>query len=375
MSRRGSQLKRLWQVLALAVLCAVAFAGVDSMRLAWARAHQPTGSAEWIWGRQMEAPVAYFLVKDFEIVGQIRASELQILADETYTAYLNGERVGSNRYRAHAPVDRYSVTRYLRSGANRIAVQVELTRLRGGLLARIVDFDAGGQPRELVASDDTWSVLPESAGSRFSDPSFRLRPLPRSRSLGRSPRGRWGGLRLGAHRSVLQDHLLTARGGEFAPPSRARSVRIDGGVAMRLGSGARNRSLGNWVEFSWDRPQTGYFGIRYRADEPPVGLVYFGLEPPNPMSRAPDLILVGVERRPTWEDSVVRRFRYALVLGVPSVVDGQVHRVQPGKVEVWGTDGVGVLGLTPPPAGTRLRSAVEDEVWRRLQGLPGSAGG
>lgn len=366
----------MWKVLAIAGVLAASFAGFDSLRLAYARDHQPTGSAEWIWGRQMEAPSAYFLVRDFTLNGEVESAELQIVADEAYTAYFNGARIGSNRFRARSPVDRYDVSRYVNQGNNRITVLVEFTRLRGGLLARIVARDEdGSDEHELVVTDDSWSVLPEFAGPRMTDPDFQLRPLPRARSLGRSPLGRWGWLELGPLRSVLEDHRTTRPGGGFLPPARAQWWRDQSGRWRGFGSGARSRRLGDWVEFSWDQPQTGYFGVRYAGRGPSTGLVYFGMAPPNPAVQAPDVMLVGVERRPTWEDAVVRRFQYALVLGVPSIVSAQVHRVEVGEVEVWDPSSVGVLGVQPPAAGSRLRSAVEDEIWSRLQGIPRGAGG
>ena len=322
----------------------------------------------------MEAPTAYYLVKDFTVTGDFDEAELQVLADEAYTAHLNGNRIGSNRYRAHAPVDRYQVGRFLRPGANRIAVLVELTRMRGGLLARIVAPGETGD-RELVVSDDSWSVLPELPDLRFSQPDHQLRPLPRARAIGYSPRGRWGWLRLGPLRTVLEDQLLMDEDGVPARTARARWWRDQSGQWRGLRRGARSRRLGEWVEFSWDEPQVGYLGIRYGARRPPVGLVYIGLEPPNPAVDAPDLVLVGVERRPTWEDAVVRRFRYVLVVGIRSVMDAEVHRVRVEESEVWDPDAVGVLGVKPPAAGMRLRSAVEDEIWRRLQRVPGGAGG
>lgn len=377
MSRREGRKLRLWKILLVAAVTASAFAGIDWLRLAWARDHQPTGSAEWIWGRRMEAPTAYFLVRDFPLDRDVWWAQLQIQADEAYTAYLNGHRVGSNRYRADAPVDRYEVGRYLRRGPNRIAVQVEITRLRGGLLARIVDVDpdASDANRELVVSDDSWSVLPESPSASFSDPDVQLRPLARARTLGRSPRGRWGWLQLGPVRSLLEDHRIKGDYGDLAPAVQASRWRDRTSGWRGFGKGSRSRRLGDWVELSWDEPQVGYFGVRYADRRSPVGLVYFGTAPPNPATQAPDAVLVGVQRRGSWEDAVVRRFQYALVLGVPSLQSGHVYRVDPDRVEVWDPSSVGALGVAPPAAGSRLRSAVEDEVWSRLQGLSRRAGG
>ncbi len=371
---------RLWQLLAVCGVAVVLFALIDSWRLQSASDHQPTGSAEWIWGRRMEAPAAFFMVRDFEIAESVEptaeSAELQILADESYTAYLNGQRIGSNRYRAGAAVDRYLVHQFLRRGANRIAVLVDLTRLRGGLLARVVRVDADGSKEELVVTDEDWSVLPESAGPKFSNPKHPLRPLPTVVSLGRPPIGRWGWLKLGEHlRTLLPDQQLLRPDGTVASAARPASYRDRSGVWHNLPARARRRPLGDWVEFSWDQEQTGFFGIRHQASEPPVGLVYLGIEPPNPGVDAADLIVVGLKNRQTWEDSVVRRFRYALVLGIPSIVDARVHRTKPEVSELWERERTGVFSVAPPAAGARLRSAVEDEVWRRLEGISRAASG
>jgi len=87
--------------------------------------------------------------------------------------------------------------------------------------------------------------------------------------------------------------------------------------------------------------------------------------------------MVVMAGRRTWMDAWPRRFRYALVVGLGDALSARVQEVDPvaaaGLVAppAGADSGRGVLGIVPPPA---LRTPVEDEVWRQLQGVPGVAG-
>ncbi len=360
-----------WWPLVGLILAVALLATIDQWRLSRARKTQPTGSAEWIWGRGHQPPDSFYLVRDFEIDSKPTSAELQILGDEAYVAYLNGIRIGSNRYRGDHSVNRYEVVSYLRLGANRIAVRVEITRLRGGLLARLVADPGQPHERELVVSDEDWLTLPEQPRHGFSDPEVRLRPLPKAVVLGPPPRGRWGWLELAsAIRPRHEQIVLRGADGRQRRTARAHSFRTPQQDWSWLPKGRRQRRLGDWVEFSWNEPQTGYFGIKAVSEDRILGLVYYGMQSPDLSSRAPDAVAVGVRGREWWEDTVIRKFRYAVVLGVSDVVDGAVFRMAE-DIDRWNDQDSGVAGVLPPASAARLRSSVEEEVWSRLQGIPG----
>jgi hypothetical protein len=80
-------------------------------------------------------------------------------------------------------------------------------------------------------------------------------------------------------------------------------------------------------------------------------------------------------------DAHLRRFRYALVVGLPGTMEeisARVQEIDPAQAaglvqqeESARKPARGVLGIVPPP----LRTPVEDEVWRDLEGVAGVAGG
>ncbi len=86
-----------------------------------------------------------------------------------------------------------------------------------------------------------------------------------------------------------------------------------------------------------------------------------------------------------WLDARLRRFRYALVIGIERPLGARVYAVEPRAAARGGLEvapetappgppapslGRGVFGLAPP----RLRTPVEDEVRRKLERLQGVAG-
>ena len=139
-------------------VAAVACAGLLLAALAlagwrhWRDADLPTGDAEWIWAElpdRLPTPLAFYAVRDFtldavpgagggEAAGGAAASgvpdpgaaELRLLADEEYVVWLNGQRIGSNRYRPGAPLDVYRVGDLLLPGPNRLIVELRSSRGR-----------------------------------------------------------------------------------------------------------------------------------------------------------------------------------------------------------------------------------------------------
>jgi hypothetical protein len=95
-----------------------------------------------------------------------------------------------------------------------------------------------------------------------------------------------------------------------------------------------------------------------------------------------------------WLDARLRRFRYALVVGLPRPLGARVHTVDDevvaryrlpvglGRAAAgWRAAGAGAPAAAPPGRGVfglappRLRTPMEDEVRRKLKSLPGVAGG
>ena len=391
--RRGRKRVGLW----LLVLIALALVGgglQQAVRRALAVETFPTGSAEWIWeeGRHRQTgPWVLWAIRDFELAKVPASVRLLALADEAYLVHVNGRRIGSNVYHEGMAPDGYEVAPWLRSGANRIAVELRSGRGAGGLLLALVDGTTGAH---LLGTDDDWTVfnrhhagilegwLPISEG----EPAF---------SWGLPPVGRWG-----TPSRVVDRPVFSRVAGElwesrpvaprrFAAGPRVLEILTSGDAG---GEDDRSRRL-PWraagaldgelpadrkgppvILFDWGREVTGYLTLEHRrGGGRPPGLLQVDDELPEvEPSRAVARVLT-VTGGDVWRDELPRHFRYALVLGASSVVAARVAPVAPelrDRLPVPVAES-GLLGLPSPRSGT----PVENEVRRRLQGLAGGGRG
>ena len=338
-------------VLALAGLAVAVERGVHR----WAGRGLPTGDAAWIWAAlplSYTEPVAFWAVRDFALDEVPAAAELSILGDDEYVAYLNGRRVGSNRYVPGAPVDRYRVEELLVPGGNRLAVELRSARGAGGLLARL-DL---GRGEGAIESDESWRIvrrhhpglvrgwqpLGEPAAGGAEEPYL----------WGRPPVGRWG-----RPREVRERPLAAAVAEPCAPrPAVARSA-----------------APGFRQVFDWGEEVFGYLTLRLDpalAGEPPVGLLLTGAEPRRPLED-PELAapVVPLPLLPVWTDVLPRRFRYASITGLPTLVAAEVLPVDPGAAALLPDPGSApptpLLGLDAPLHLTPAERAVR----RRIDGV------
>ena len=148
----------------------------------------PAAGAQWIWAAPDRYGVtlsAFQAARDFELATPPSQAEIQLLADEEYVLYLNGVRVGGNRYRPGARLDRYSVAPLLVGGHNRLLVELRSGRRAGGLLLRLATSDG----LEIVSGPD-WRILQRHRQEHL-DPANGLEQPRRPRVWGGPPVGRW----------------------------------------------------------------------------------------------------------------------------------------------------------------------------------------
>jgi hypothetical protein len=173
-------------------------------------------------------------------------------------------------------------------------------------------------------------------------------------SWGLPPVGRWGVPRPGPERQPVDE--LAGR------PLRPRAVSGDA-------RGARK-------EFDWGRTVTGYLRLEHRVgQEVGVALLFTGETVPDTRQGRSETAVLMMPGRRSWLDARPRRFRHAVVLGGEAVTGARVVPLLPGTeglpgTEIGGAAPEGAFGLDPPP----LRTPVEDEVRRELQGVAGVAG-
>ncbi|HEV7514983.1 MAG TPA: hypothetical protein VGR07_01655 [Thermoanaerobaculia bacterium] len=365
-----------FQRTALWVLAVFALAlGTRAVRAVRARGSLPTGAAEWIWtplARSESSPVAFCLVRDFDLDPPPLRGRLLVAADEEYVLYLNGRRLGSGRYSAAASgrwgtrLDTYAVGDWLTPGGNRLLAEVRSGRGIGGFLLALVD-GAGGRP--LLGTDDRWRVFRRDhpfllRGLVPLSPNLVLGTGEDSSSWGLPPMGRWGVPAVGPERPLFADLVGTR------PPLTAHRTVLADPPAPGLPPVPRTL-------FDFGREVTGYLHLEVTPDGVQrAGLLYTGVArlPALPDAR-PDGAVIILAGRHGWEDACPRRFRYALVVGLAPVA-ARVQPVDPVAAAALLRQTsqtprpAGVLGLVPPP----LRTPVEHEVWRKFQRVPGVAG-
>jgi hypothetical protein len=333
------------------------------------RSRQATGAAEWIWRGHLtrwSGPKAFYAVRDFDLTEVPANARIVTMGDEEYVLFVNGERVGGNRYTAGAPLDEYDVTTRLAAGTNRLTAHLRSSRAEGAfLLALYLD---GEREPALVSSQD-WTIV-----RRFNRRLQRAWiPIERGEQpavIARPPEGRWGATREARPRPLLADIALLRRGvrpgrvlgEETGWRSMAAAVRGRGG--QRLGADA--------VMLDWGEELTGIVTLRF-ADgaEAPLGLAYFGEHTPEPVLQAPDAFVIGTPGQTYWEDAVPRRFRYLLLVGLEDLLDARLLVTDATRLEPvpGGQPPPGVLGEPAP----RLRTPAEDKIWSELESFPRGA--
>jgi len=150
---------RMRSLLALAALLCCAAAG--SAQTEWV-------GAKWIWDQpgadtvpQSDEP--RYVRRTFEVKGEVANAQLRVTADNLYTAYVNGNKVGSGNNWSSA--DAYDVAKHLRPGTNALCIVAQNAGGVAGLIAALhvrtkdnQDFFAG--------SDDKCKV------TRIQDPNW-----------------------------------------------------------------------------------------------------------------------------------------------------------------------------------------------------------
>ncbi len=336
--------------------------------LAW---NSPVADASWIWAAAPEeqaVPSAFYALRDFALPAQPSAARLWLLGDEEYVVFVNGQRLGSNRYRAGAPLDVYDPAPLLRAGNNRLHAEVRSTWGKGGLLVSLqVRYSEDDDFETVLVSDGSWHVAEQhqlglvrgwlplplvSAGAATATEND-----PKPQLWGRPPTGRWG---LPSAAAAPSEIFLST------PSSVRAPVEIMPHPRLR-----------NVVTLDWGEPVSGYVELDLRTDDLPWALLYFSLEPPNAEYRPADAELVAVHGAGQWRDVLPRHFRYLQVLGLSEIPAARVFRAvtsEPAMSEPVTSEPVvtersdrGLFGLDVPP---RLRP-IPEYVARRIGREPG----
>lgn len=207
---------------------------------------------EWIWhsnngAAPADGEVRYFR-KSFAIDGEVRRANLNIAADNSFVAYVNGEKIGEaegwNAYK------RFDVAKYLKQGANVLAVEGRNEGSAAGLLVEL-DVRAEGGVRQTIVSDASWKTS-VSADTGWQTAAFQPGVnWVGAKSLGKLGVGPWGNIAAGAG------------GGKVATP--AESLTFPAGFKVELLHSAQPGE-GSWVSMAVD-PQ-GRLILSPQGNEP-----------------------------------------------------------------------------------------------------------
>jgi hypothetical protein len=351
-----------------ALLLALAERGTRALLASW---RGPGVDGSWIWAAgaaPAAEPVAFYAVGEFELdavaldavaLDAVAPGSISIAADEAYDLSLNGEALGSNSYRPGMAIDRYQVGDLVRPGRNRITVGLRSGRGAGGLLASL--SIAG---RTVAATGGDWRIFRRERRELF-DPDSPLAGGEAPKVWQRPPTGRWRLRPAESDRPLPFVHRRGPAPNRF--PVRVRIFRRDTTWKLLRRRQLRLPVRHPQVLLDWGREVTGFLCFRLESSAAAPALAYFGSEPPNPKLRPADEVLIFAAGQTAWRDAHARRFRFALLVGVPPL----------GRVRAWKVDPALAAELAPPPPepdgvfGVRppeRRSAVEEEVWQRLGG-------
>jgi putative membrane-bound dehydrogenase-like protein len=125
--------KTILLLLTAVLLGAVSFAIAQAGAPGW-------GGARWVWDQADANSVAQtddprYLRRVFELTAKPQAAELWITADNEYTVYINGQKVGAGK--EWSKYDRYDVTKHLVAGRNVLAIMAQNRGGPAGAIARL----------------------------------------------------------------------------------------------------------------------------------------------------------------------------------------------------------------------------------------------
>ena len=110
---------------------------------------------KWIWKNKSAGTETIYARRQWTLNSPLKSSKLSITCDNGFTAYVNGQKVGSgNQWEAHYEFD---IKKYLHNGDNVLAVEARNEGQVAGLAAKIKLVSANGSIRNIV-SDNEWIV-------------------------------------------------------------------------------------------------------------------------------------------------------------------------------------------------------------------------
>ncbi len=115
---------------------------------------------KWIWNSKSARTETIYARRQWTLSTPLKSSKLSITCDNGFTAFVNGQKVGSgSQWETHYEFD---IKKYLHNGDNVLAVQAHNEGQAAGLAAKVKLVAANGVTRHIV-SDNEWIVANKKA--------------------------------------------------------------------------------------------------------------------------------------------------------------------------------------------------------------------
>jgi len=194
---------------------------------------------EWIWhpnnGAAPASDEVRYFRKTFTVDGAVRRASLSVAADNKFTAYINGTKIGSGTEWKDFP--KFDVKANLKPGENVVAIEAQNEGGSAGLLAEL-DFATEEGTRGKVVTDTTWQTGTR-AEAGWQTAAFKAANWVAPKSLGKLGVQPWGLLAAGA----------ATGGGKMA--TAAESLTVLDGFKVELLRSAQPGE-GSWVSMTVD---------------------------------------------------------------------------------------------------------------------------
>ena len=195
---------------------------------------------EWIWhpnhGAKPADDETRFFRKTFTLDGPARRATLAVSADNRFTAYLNGSKIGSGTEWSDFP--RFDVKQNVKPGENVLAIEAQNEGGAAGLLAEL-DVATEEGTRQRIVTDASWKTG-ASAEAGWQTTAFTAGAnWVAAKSLGKLGVEPWGNIAEGAR----------SGGGKMATPAETLTV-LDGFKVELLRSAKPGE--GSWVSMTVD---------------------------------------------------------------------------------------------------------------------------
>jgi putative heme-binding domain-containing protein len=219
---------------------------------------------EWIWhpnngAKPGDHEVRYFR-KTFKVEGKPVRANIGVAADNAFTAYINGQKVGEAS--GWQEYHRFDIVKFLKSGENVVAI--EGRNESGSAAGILVEMDVRVEDgsRDLILSDASWQTAMKADAGWQNVAAQPQANWVAAKSLGKMGVAPWGNIAVGVV-AAAGGRREQSSGGKPATPAESLTV-LDGFKVELLRSAQAGE--GSWVAMTVD-PQ-GRLIISPQGKEP-----------------------------------------------------------------------------------------------------------